>query len=220
MLAVYTNGDGGAAEHDQPAVPEVRRRRAPGRTSRSAPAAATATSFRPPPPSIRTTGRSCPVNTTTIYAFRRNGGRHGRRRGHLQRRRQYVVGAVRRRRRHSAPGQAFKAGGGLFGATDGTNVWLFVINTDTANSILYTKFNGRCGRRGPPFPARPPGRRRATSFRETAGRQRQIGLVWTQGTTNFDVMATSLNTGRGWTADAGCERPCRGRWCTGSGGGT
>ena len=40
-------------------------------------------------------------------------------------------------------GQAFKSGAGLFGATDGVNsIWLFVVNTDSANSILYTKYNG------------------------------------------------------------------------------
>src|SRR5205085_2528076 len=40
-------------------------------------------------------------------------------------------------------GQAFKSGAGLFAATDGaSSIWLFAVNTDTANSILYTKYNG------------------------------------------------------------------------------
>jgi hypothetical protein len=39
-------------------------------------------------------------------------------------------------------GQAIKSGAGLFGATDGTSTWLFAINTNAANSILYTTHNG------------------------------------------------------------------------------
>ena len=39
-------------------------------------------------------------------------------------------------------GQSFKAGAGLFGATDGISLWVFIVNTDLANSILYSKFDG------------------------------------------------------------------------------
>jgi len=39
-------------------------------------------------------------------------------------------------------GQAFKKKAGLFGAASDSSMWLFVVNTDPANSILYTTWNG------------------------------------------------------------------------------
>ena len=127
-------------------------------------------------------------------------GRHGHRRRHLQRR-----PAIRGRPSSAAPpafgsGQAFKPGGGLFGATDGTNVWLFAINTDTANSILYTQFNGTAWTAW----ANVPGTQTGTQTRNfIAGNPTigsgQVGLTWTQNTTgsNFDVVATSFRIGAG-----------------------
>src|SRR5262249_31945142 len=41
-----------------------------------------------------------------------------------------------------ASGQLPKGGAGLFGASDGTNLWLFPINSDPANSILFSAFTG------------------------------------------------------------------------------
>src|SRR4051812_15816982 len=80
-----------------------------------------------------------PVSTSTVYVFRRNGSAvEGA---------SYLSGTLPSGNKWAAlsaqppaftGGQAFKPGAGLFGATDGTNVWLFVINTDGFNSILYT----------------------------------------------------------------------------------
>src|SRR6185295_5575593 len=82
-----------------------------------------------------------PVNTTTVYAFRRKEAGTG-----IDAVTYNVAGNSWSAFTAAPPafgsGQAFKPGGGLFGATDGTSVWLFAINTDTANSILYTQFNG------------------------------------------------------------------------------
>src|SRR5262249_42938634 len=75
-----------------------------------------------------------PVTTTQIFAFRRKANGTG------------VDGASYNAAANSwsamtpAPpafgsGQAFKSGAGLFGATDGTSVWLAVINTDLANTV-------------------------------------------------------------------------------------
>ena len=82
-----------------------------------------------------------PVNTSTVYAFRKNGVA--------------VEGVSYSATAPAGPwpamaaqppafggGQAFKPGAGLFGATDGTSIWLFSVNTDAANSILFTRFNG------------------------------------------------------------------------------
>jgi Bacterial Ig domain len=93
------------------------------------------------------------------------------------------------------PGQAFKSGGGLFGATDGTATWLFAINTDTANTILYTKHDGASWSAWAPVPGTNSGThaRRFLSGQPVAG-PGQIGLIWTEGSTSFDIFATALLT--------------------------
>ncbi|HJZ76631.1 MAG TPA: Ig-like domain-containing protein, partial [Vicinamibacterales bacterium] len=93
------------------------------------------------------------------------------------------------------PGQVPKSGAGLFGATDGTNVWLFCINSDPANSILYSAFNGTAWT---PWAA-VPGTDSGTQTRSfIAGYPRvaggQVGLIWTEGTTTFDVVTAALAT--------------------------
>jgi hypothetical protein len=144
-----------------------------------------------------------PVNTSTIYAFRKKSTTAG------------LDGALYNVAANSwtvlsasttppAPpsfgaGQAFKTStgpvsGGLFGATDGTNVWLFVINTNTANAILYTKFNGTTWSAWAVVPGTETGvqSRNFISGYPVAGNN-QIGLVWTQTNgASFDVWATSL----------------------------
>ncbi|NUR55026.1 MAG: hypothetical protein HOQ29_11305, partial [Acidobacteria bacterium] len=141
-----------------------------------------------------------PVNTGLIYAFRRN------QLGTAIEGRQYSVSTngwtnLTVALPAFAAGQAFKSGGGLFGATDGTSsVWLFFINTDASNSILFTKFNGSTWT---PWAA-VPGTNSGTHSRAFITGNRlvgssQIGLAWTEGTTSFDVFTTSLNTGTGST---------------------
>ena len=94
-------------------------------------------------------------------------------------------------------GQAHKAGSGLFGATDGTNVWLFVINTDAANSILYTQFNGTSWTTWATVPGTGTGTQTRNFIAGSpAVGSGQVGLAWTENTTggNFDVVVTSLRT--------------------------
>jgi hypothetical protein len=89
-------------------------------------------------------------------------------------------------------GQAFKSGAGLFGATDGTNIWLFSVNTDrpirfsTADStdVVDSMGDGSWRRQ----------RHAVTKlhFRCSTRRQQSVGLIWTEGTTNFEVMSASL----------------------------
>jgi hypothetical protein len=103
-----------------------------------------------------------PVNTTTIHAYRRKATGTG-----IDAATYNVAGNSFAASAVQPPafgtGQAFKAGGGLFGATDGTNVWLFVINTDTANSILYTQCNGTSWTAWATVPGTGSVRRRGTS---------------------------------------------------------
>ena len=94
-----------------------------------------------------------------------------------------------------APGQVPKAGAGLFGASDGTSVWLFCINSDAANSILYTAFNGI----GWTPWATVPGTDRGIQSRNfISGNPRavngQVGVIWTEGTGTFDVVTAALGT--------------------------
>jgi hypothetical protein len=92
-------------------------------------------------------------------------------------------------------GQKPRGGGGLFGATDGTNIWLFCINSDGASSILYSRFNGAAWTPWTTVPGTGSGtqtRGFISGYPRAAGSQ--IGLIWTEGTTNFDVMTAALST--------------------------
>ena len=136
-----------------------------------------------------------PVNTTTIYAFRRKATGAG-----IDAATYNVAGNSFAASAVQPPafgtGQAFKAGGGLFGATDGTNVWLFVINTDTANSILYTQWNGTSWTAWATVPGTGTGSQTRNFITgNPAIGSGQAGLAWTQTNgSNFDVYATSFRT--------------------------
>jgi Big-like domain-containing protein len=134
-----------------------------------------------------------PLSTTTIRAYRRNATGTGIDASAYN-------AASNTWSAASAPppfgaGQAFKSGGGLFGAHDATSTWLFVINTDAANTILYTKHDGTSWSPWSPVPGTNSGThtRRFISGQPvfSAG---QIGLVWTEGSTAFDIFATGLAT--------------------------
>jgi hypothetical protein len=136
-----------------------------------------------------------PVNTTTIHAYRRKATGTG-----IDAATYNVAGNSFAASAVQPPafgtGQAFKAGGGLFGATDGTNVWLFVINTDTANSILYTQWNGTSWTAWATVPGTGVGSqtRNYITGNPTIG-SGQAGLAWTQTNgSNFDVYTTSFRT--------------------------
>ena len=93
-------------------------------------------------------------------------------------------------------GQAFKRGAGLFSANDGRATWLFAVNTDAANTILYTKHDGASWSKWAPVPGTDSGShsRRFLSGQPVAA-EGQIGLIWTEGTTSFDIFAAALLTG-------------------------
>ena len=133
-----------------------------------------------------------PVNTTTIRAYRRNAGGTG------------IDAAAYNTASNtwsSAPapppfgaGQAFKSRAGLFGANDGSSTWLFVVNTNAANSILYSRYDGTTWSSW----AAVPGTDSGTHLRRfisgapivAAG---QVGLIWTEGSSPYDVFTTSLS---------------------------
>jgi hypothetical protein len=136
-----------------------------------------------------------PVNTSTIYAFRRKSTGTGIDAA------SYSVAGNNWSAFAAAPptfgsGQAYKAGSGLFGATDGTNVWLFVINTDTANAILYTQFNGTSWTAWATVPGTGTGSQTRNFITgNPAIGSGQAGLAWTQTNgSNFDVYATSFRS--------------------------
>ena len=150
-----------------------------------------------------------PVNHTTIYAFRKNGAGTGVDAARYP----GVTGSTWPALTPAPPafgtGQAFKPGAGLFGATDGTSVWLFVINTDTANSILYTKFNGSSWTEWDAVPGTNTGTHsRGFISGYPTPNAGQIGLVWTEGSSTYDVFAAALNTsGSGPTPAATITAP-------------
>lgn len=103
-----------------------------------------------------------------------------------------------------ASGQAFKSGAGLFGATDGENIWLFVINTDTANSVLYTQFDGSGGY-WTPWAAVPGTDVGAHARSYISGHpeplNHQIAVLWTEGPSPYGEVVTVFDTGLGGPPD-------------------
>src|SRR5262249_26521842 len=90
-------------------------------------------------------------------------------------------------------GQAAKAGAGVFTATDGVNVFVCVINTDSANTILCTRFDGAASGSWAAVPGTDVGiqTRRSLSGSPVVGGGR-VGLIWTEGASFFDIVATSF----------------------------
>jgi hypothetical protein len=137
-----------------------------------------------------------PLNTTTIRAYRRNAGGTG------------IDAAAYNTAANtwsSAPapppfgaGRAFKNGAGLFGAHDATTTWLFIVNTDAANSILYSRYDGTTWSSWAAVPGTDSGThaRRFISGAPVLAAG-QIGLIWTEGTSPYDVFSTSLATTQG-----------------------
>jgi beta-lactam-binding protein with PASTA domain len=93
------------------------------------------------------------------------------------------------------PGQSLKQGAGVFGVASGANIWLFVVNTDTANSILQTTYDGTAWTSWTTVPGTEAGQRPRkfiSGFPVPVGNQ--IGLIWTEGSTPFDVVVMAFPT--------------------------
>ncbi|HXD17292.1 MAG TPA: chitobiase/beta-hexosaminidase C-terminal domain-containing protein, partial [Vicinamibacterales bacterium] len=135
-----------------------------------------------------------PVSTSAVYVFRRNAA------GTAIDGAAYVAGSNTWRSMSPAPplfgvGQTSKNGAGVFGASDGTSIWLFCVNNDGANSILYSKFDGAAWTPWTTVPGTGSGtqtRNFISGYPRMAGNQ--IGLIWTEGTANFDVVVAALGT--------------------------
>jgi beta-lactam-binding protein with PASTA domain len=134
------------------------------------------------------------VSTSEIYVFRRNAKGSGIDAA------TYDVAANDWSPMSPAPpalgaGQSFKSGAGLFGTTDGTSVWVCVINTDVANSILCTRFDGQAWTAWSAVAGTEIGsqNRKYISGSRRVGAN-QVGLIWTEGTSLFDVVAISFPT--------------------------
>src|SRR4051812_7432711 len=132
-----------------------------------------------------------PVSVNRVYAFRRKAGGSGIDAA------SYNVAANSWSAMSPAPpafvtGQAAKAGAGVFAATDGVNTFLCVINTDSANSILSTRFDGTTWAPWTTVPGTDIGiqTRNYLSGSPQAG-SGQVGLIWTEGASFFDIVATS-----------------------------
>jgi hypothetical protein len=130
-------------------------------------------------------------STTAIYAFRSNAAATGIEATAYN-------AATNRWAAFTPPpllgaGQALKKGAGVFGAAIASNIWLFVVNTDGANSILYTAFNGKRWTEWTMVPGTETGQRARkfiSGYPVPAGNQ--IGLIWTEGTTQHDVVVMAF----------------------------
>ena len=131
------------------------------------------------------------VGAADIYAFRRNAAGDG------------VDAAVYATATNTwsafaappafASGQGFRSGAGLFGATDGASIWLFVVSTDAAGTILWTRHDASGWTAWSAVPGTGTGthaRRFIAGYPRVAANQ--IGLIWTEGSGPYDVVAGSL----------------------------
>src|SRR5262252_3476215 len=131
-------------------------------------------------------------NVNQIYAFRRSAGGGG-----VDAASYSVAGNSWSPMSPAPPGfgsrQAAKAGAGVFAATDGTNVYVCVVNTDSANSILCSRFDGTVW-----FPwTAVPGTDIGIQNRHSLSGSPQVGnglvgLIWTEGASFFDIVTTSF----------------------------
>ena len=133
-------------------------------------------------------------DTATIHAFRRNAAGTGLDAA-------VYDAAANTWSAFAAPplfgaGQSLKPGSGVFGVASSDAMWLFVISNDSANSILYTKYVAGSWSNWAAVPGTDTGvrvRNFISGARVAAANQ--IGLLWTEGTTQFDVVTTSMRLG-------------------------
>ncbi len=134
------------------------------------------------------------VSTTKIYVFRRKSNGSG-----VDAASYNAAGNTWSAMSPAPPsfgaGQSFKAGAGLFGATDGNNVWVCVINTDVSNSILCARFDGTAWTPWAAVSGTDIGtqnRNYISGFPRVGSNQ--VGLIWTEGSSLFDIVAYSFAT--------------------------
>src|SRR3954466_15042462 len=90
-------------------------------------------------------------------------------------------------------GQSMVSGAGVFAATDGARIWLFVVSADAANTIRFTRHDAAGWTAWMPVPATDTGThvRRFISGSPVVS-SNQIGLIWTEGTASYEGVAPSL----------------------------
>jgi hypothetical protein len=87
----------------------------------------------------------------------------------------------------SIPNQNSLAGSGPFLATDGTNIWLFIIDTDSANTLRYVKYNGSTWGSWTAIEASTQARSHLTGYPVVTNGY--VGLHWTQTNgSNYDLV--------------------------------
>jgi hypothetical protein len=131
------------------------------------------------------------MTATDVFVFRRNAGGTGIDAA------AYAAGANAWSAFPSPPllgsGQGMVSGAGVFAATDGARIWLFVVSADAANTIRFTRHDAAGWTAWMPLPATDTGThvRRFISGSPVVSAN-QIGLIWTEGTAPYEVVATSL----------------------------
>jgi beta-lactam-binding protein with PASTA domain len=130
-------------------------------------------------------------DTTSIYAFRRNAAGNGLDAA------AYNAAANTWGAFPSPPlfgsGQSHKPASGVFGASTASGILLFVISNDSSNSILYTKYEAAAWSAWATVPGTDTGAHvRSFISGYPIAAAGQVGVIWTEGTTQFDVVATSI----------------------------
>lgn len=90
------------------------------------------------------------------------------------------------------------AGSNLYMVSDGTNVWLFIIDSDSANTIRYSKWDGSSWGAWTAFETSTQARNYISGWAGPIASGGTIGVLWTQTNgSNYDVVVEGLLTASG-----------------------
>jgi hypothetical protein len=129
----------------------------------------------------------CVVDATHIYAFRRDSSNT-----YLYR---LYNGSTWSTPANTVPNQNHTAGSGLFATTDGTSLWLFVLDTAAGNPVKYCQYTLSSGTWGSwtILESASTNTRNFISGNPAVSNS-QIGVIWTETNgSNFDIVVSALS---------------------------
>ncbi len=101
----------------------------------------------------------------------------------------------------SIPAQNTKAGAGLFMATDGTDVWLFAIDSDSANTVRYSRWSSGSNTWSTWSALESSTQTRIALSGNSQVTNNTIAVMWSQTNgSNYDIVSKALSTSSGETA--------------------
>jgi hypothetical protein len=97
---------------------------------------------------------------------------------------------------HAIPDQDSKVDSGIFLVTDGTNVWLVIIDSDAANTVRYCKWSGSSWGSWTALETSTKTRTYISGYPQVVSNT--IGVLWSEvNGSNYDIVAASISTAAG-----------------------